>query len=313
MLFTIFTPTFNRMHLLERAYQSIRRQDHTGFEWLIVDDGSTDDTEALVRQWQASDDVGFSIRYIRKENGGKHTAVNLGVREAQGEFFILLDSDDRFCPGALSLLASALTTIREEQTCGVAGLTCYEDGTLIGTPFPADIQRSDMATLYYRYGVRGDKSVAFKTAVLREYPFPEPSGIRFVSELVVWHPMTARYGVACLHEYIEIKEYQARGLSDSSYRLWFWESIAFTNYYLICNDIHPLRQYPRVRFNEYVQLIINSRLSGISYYNRMTGWLDKLLYLLAYPRAWYSYYNMKRYVKNNNAKKHVEKNIWETA
>lgn len=98
-MLTIFTPTYNRAHLLPNLYQSLLNQKRVDFEWLIVDDGSTDGTEELVNQW--IEEAVLTIRYFRKENSGKHTAINKGVQLAKGELFLIVDSDDVLAENAL--------------------------------------------------------------------------------------------------------------------------------------------------------------------------------------------------------------------
>jgi len=300
VLFTIFTPTFNRMDLLERAYQSIRRQDHTGFEWLIVDDGSTDDTEALVQGWIENGNDIFDIRYIKKRNGGKHTAVNAGVREARGEFFVILDSDDFFVEGAFDILLYNLNDLESTDLGGLLFLNKYSNGNIIGTPFPQNGMVSDFPALYYRQAIRGDKSVVFRTCCLKEFPFPEPREIRLISESVVWHPVSVKYKLKCINAVLVEVEYQQTGLSNSFYKKWFLEGLAFTNFYLIQHNIHPWKDYPRIRSGEYIHLIINSLLINKSYFSQLQGLMNKCLYILHYPRAYYSYQNLKKYVKANN-------------
>lgn len=296
MLITVFTPTYNRAHLLHRAYQSLLKQQSSDFEWLIVDDGSVDETERVVCKW--IEESIFPIRYIKKENGGKHTAVNRGVAEAKGEFFAILDSDDQWNESTLAILKREISQLQPNHA-GIIGLCGYTDGEIIGTNFPEHVMFCDFAKLYYKLGVSGDKSVLWRTALLTQFPFPEPEGIKFVSELTVWHPLSEQYPVRCINEIIEIKEYQELGLSDSSYKLWYLSSIAYTNFYLINANIHKWNDYPKVRWGEYVQLIINSKLAQTSYFNQLK-WKDKIAYCLAYPRAFYSYLNMKKYVASSN-------------
>lgn len=102
-MITVFTPTYNRAHLLHRVRQSLLQQNFVDFEWLIVDDGSTDETEQLVQSWITQNPI-IPIRYIKKTNGGKHTAINTGVQAAAGELFVILDSDDQLLPDALKLI-----------------------------------------------------------------------------------------------------------------------------------------------------------------------------------------------------------------
>lgn len=298
-MITIFTPTYNRAHLLERAYQSILRQEASDFEWLIVDDGSTDETEQLVQSWITQNPI-IPIRYIKKTNGGKHTAINTGVQTAAGELFVILDSDDQLLPDALKLIWSAYQKYKDQNIGGIIGLTSYPDGKIIGTNFPEHEMIAAFADLYYKMGVQGDKSVAFVTDKLKQFPFPEPTGIRFVSELTVWHPLTTQYPVIALNQVIEVKEYMQGGLSNSSYQLWYWQSLAFTNFYLIQQNIHPWEKYPQQRKATYRQLAIYSILARVNYGKQLPTFKDKLYYCMAWPKALANALNIKRYARKNH-------------
>ena len=295
MLFTVFTPTYNRAKLLQRAYHSLKKQECTEFEWLIVDDGSIDDTELLVAEWIETEKE-FPIRYFKKENEGKHIAINFGVAKANGIFFTILDSDDQFTTTALKSYKENLHLIEKAEFGGIIGLNQNNIGEITGTTFPMDKMYADFPTLYYKLDLQGDKSVLWKTGCLKLFPFPKQENVNFVSESVVWHPLSMKYPVLCINEFIGIIEYQSSGLSDSSYKKAFLKGIAFTNFYLLKNNIHSWKKYPKIRWQEYVQLIINSKLTDASYFSQLKL-LDKIVYIVAYPRSYYSYLNMRKHVE----------------
>lgn len=207
-LFTVFTPTFNRAHLLQRAYKSLCLQSCRDFEWLIVDDGSTDDTESLVCSWLELKQV--PIRYVWQKNGHKKKAFNRGVREARGELFLPLDSDDAAAPEALAVLERNWKDIPEHKRqdfAGVCALCVDEYGRLIGSRFPEDVFDSDSLEIRYRYGVLGDKWGFIRTDVLKEHPFPEevtghvPEGI--IWSAIAQHKRTRFINDKLLHVYRE--------------------------------------------------------------------------------------------------------------
>ncbi len=117
--FTVFTATYNRAHLLQRVFDSLERQTYRDFEWLIVDDGSTDDTESIVRDWGLRAD--FPVRYVRQPHSGKHVAFNRGVREARGRLFLTWDSDDGAVPEALERFRANWDAIPSDRRSGVLG------------------------------------------------------------------------------------------------------------------------------------------------------------------------------------------------
>ena len=119
-LVTVFTPTYNRGHLLGRLYESLKAQSDHRFEWLIVDDGSTDDTADIVAPWLAQKEL--PVTYIRTENGGKHRAINHGISIAHGEIFFIVDSDDWLAPNAIERIFYWENSIAGEKNfAGVAG------------------------------------------------------------------------------------------------------------------------------------------------------------------------------------------------
>ena len=125
-MITLFTPTYNRVHLLSRLYNSILMQDVIDVEWLIVDDGSIDDTEALIENFQKESII--NISYYKKSNGGKHTAINFGLQNAKGELFFIIDSDDVLAENALKNIKIHYQSIKNNNNiCGIVGLSQYID------------------------------------------------------------------------------------------------------------------------------------------------------------------------------------------
>jgi glycosyltransferase involved in cell wall biosynthesis len=192
--FTVFTATFNRAHTLPRVHTSLAQQNFRDFEWLIVDDGSTDGTRELVEAWLAKPE--FRIRYAHKPNGGKHTAWNVGVDLAQGQFFLSLDSDDACTPDALQVFHDAWESIvprRREAFTGVCCLVMDPNGDIVGDRFPEDVFDSDSSALWFKYHIRGDKWGFHRIDVVREFRFPEHEGLRHVPGSIVWRRIASRY------------------------------------------------------------------------------------------------------------------------
>lgn len=213
MLFTVFTPAYNRASLLERAYRSLCVQNFRDFEWLIVDDGSTDSTAEAVKRFRA--EASFPVRYIYKENGGKHTAVNLGTREARGELFFILDSDDSLPAGSLSTVAEIYAGIKDDASfAGVCGLDGDLSGKVIGSGLPSHVIDGTNIEVRLLLGIKGDMKEVFRTAVLREFPFPEIPGERFCPEILVWNRIATRYRLRFFDRIIYLAEYQPTGITS---------------------------------------------------------------------------------------------------
>lgn len=204
-IFTVFTPTYNRAHLLPRVFISLKRQTFTDFEWLVVDDGSTDHTSELIARWQQ--EAPFPIRYIWQPNQHKKVAHNRAVKEAKGEFLLVFDSDDECVPNALERFLYYWESIpfdRREEFSGVCALCMDEYGRIVGERFPGgEYFDSNSLDLFYRYHVRGEKWGVHRVEVLREYLFPEDIP-GHVPENIVWHAIARRYKTRYVNEALRI-------------------------------------------------------------------------------------------------------------
>ena len=210
--FTVLTATFNRASTLPRVYESLRDQTFRDFEWLIVDDGSTDETSSLVAGWQRESN--FPIRYIWQENAGKPSAINRGALLANGELLLILDSDDACVPTALERFKYHWGSIPKQirpQFVGVTALVQRPDGSLVGTSFPSN--PFDSTPLEIRRHVRGEKWGFLRTSVMREFPFPVFDGERYIPESIVWNRMARSYRTRYVNEVLRIYYESENGMS----------------------------------------------------------------------------------------------------
>lgn len=183
MLITIFTPTYNRAHTLERTFKSLCAQDCKDFEWLVVDDGSTDETEYLIER--CSKEAAFPIRYFKKANGGKHTAYNLGLKEAKGELFFDVDSDDWLPDNFMEIIQRCLPAIiNNPEIAGIIGLKSDKDGKLLGKVLSEDYTAIPYTELI-KY-LKGEYSLIFKTEIARLFNFPIIEGETFIPETIIY-------------------------------------------------------------------------------------------------------------------------------
>lgn len=216
MLITVFTPTYNRRQLIENLYQSLSVQSATNFEWLVLDDGSTDDTEKYFSELLAQTHP-FPIRYIKQENGGKHRAINRGVKNAIGKFFFIVDSDDTLLPYAIEKINQWVETLDDSRKwAGVSGLKGYSNHKNVG-------QRASAAyidaknTERRKYHLEGDKAEVYFTEVLKQYPFPEIPEENFISEEIVWNAIARdNYYIRWFNDIIYICSYLDDGLTKDN-------------------------------------------------------------------------------------------------
>lgn len=212
-MITIFTPTYNRAHLLPSLYESFKRQSYIAFEWLIVDDGSTDGTRDIVTKW--IEEGKLSIRYYYQNNGGKHRAINKGVELAKGNWFFIVDSDDILTENALERASEWMESVEEDETfAGVSGMR------KIGREAPhLNFDVLDISPLMISNYTRADKAEIFKTEILRAYPFPDVPGEMFCAESLIWNRIGLRYKIRYVNEIIYICHYLEDGLTRKSLRL----------------------------------------------------------------------------------------------
>lgn len=215
-MITIFTPIYNRAYIIEQLYQSLLNQTNHNFEWLIIDDGSTDQIGELVNSWIKNSNAPFTLRFYQQENGGKHRAINRGVQLAKGDAFFIVDSDDYLTDDAVEVIGKWWKDIKEDESyAGISGLKGNKKGEVIGgTPlFETYIDVTNMERK--RYGLLGDKAEIYKTSVLKKYPFPELPGENFLTESVVWDKIAYDgLKIRWFNRVIYICEYREDGLSN---------------------------------------------------------------------------------------------------
>ena len=218
-MITILTPTFNRAHLLPRLFESLTHQIDFNFEWLVMDDGSTDGTSDLFAG-KTFLSAPFPIRYYQQENGGKHRALNAGVKQAKGDFIFIADSDDWLLPQSVAIVGLHTSAIADDNTfAGVAGLDVFDDERIVGTGLPQDIIDCNAMDIRYRYHVDGDLKEVFKTTVLQEFPFPEIQDERFCPEQLVWFRIAQKYKLRYFNTPIYVAESQPNGITASIIRV----------------------------------------------------------------------------------------------
>ncbi|MCD8028373.1 MAG: glycosyltransferase family 2 protein [Erysipelotrichaceae bacterium] len=219
-LITVFTPAYNRAHTLPRTYESLCNQDCKDFIWLIVDDGSTDNTCDLVKQWQQIDN-GFEIQYIYKENGGMHTAHNVAYENIHTELNVCIDSDDKLAIGAITRIKDIWNSVRDKGYAGLVGLDADFDGNIIGKGFPKDLKESTL-TGYYANGGSGDKKLVYRTDVINKYPkYPVFEGEKYVGGIYKYILIDQDYKLFVVNEVLCNVEYQADGSSNTMWKQYY--------------------------------------------------------------------------------------------
>lgn len=216
VLLTVFTPTYNRAHTLPEAYCSLKAQTSKNFLWLIVDDGSTDRTAALVSAWMQAEKA-FSIRYLYRPNGGMHAAHNTAYAHIETELNLCLDSDDRLAKDAVEQIEKRWAQIKSKNCAGLIGLDDDGNGKLIGTGFPPGLTETTLSG-YYAGGGKGDKKLVYRTDIIRKYPpYPEFPNEKYVALAAKYRLIDRDYKLAVLNRVLCHVTYLEDG---SSHTIW---------------------------------------------------------------------------------------------
>ena len=249
-LLTVFTPAYNRAHTIGRTYESLRKQTCKDFIWLVVDDGSQDNTSDLVKSWQLTENE-FEIQYIYKENGGMHTAHNSAYENIHTELNVCLDSDDCMPPDAVEAIINKWHEVKND---GYAGIVALDDnmvtGELIGTGFTAGLTETTLYG-YYAAGGKGDKKLIYRTDIINSYPpYPVFDGEKYVALAYKYRLIDYDYKLAVLNKVVCNVEYQDNGSSATMFKQYlkypkgfaFWRKICMqypeSNKRLIIDNIH---------------------------------------------------------------------------
>jgi glycosyltransferase involved in cell wall biosynthesis len=297
--FSIITPAYNRGHLLPRLYQSVLAQTYQPYEFIVVDDGSSDNTaqvvDAMIRENR------LNIKYIRKPNGGMHTAVNAGALAASGDMVVVSDSDDYFVPTALERMAFHWAQIPAERRAaflGICGLFKFENGDLVGSRFPEDIFDSDAIDLKYRHKISGDKIGCILTGIMQAHPHPEE--YRYVRNSIAWTRMALKYQTRYVNEIFAVKEYLANGQTDK--RRLIDVQNARSSLLGIAELINSRRTFDLMdSYKFYANYIRYSLDGGVKMSDQVRHLPNKLLYALSLPTGVLLSWRDKKYLKRKQS------------
>ncbi|MEW7291818.1 glycosyltransferase family 2 protein [Aquimarina sp. 2304DJ70-9] len=209
---TVFTPSYNRAYCLDNCYKSLVRQTSNDFVWLIIDDGSSDDTKNVVEGWIKENKI--QIQYQYQENQGMHGAHNTAYDLIETELNVCIDSDDYMPDDAVEKIISFWKANGSDQYAGMVGLDAYVSGEVIGTKIPETLRQTTMYDLYNIHNALGDKKIVYRTEVVKKYPkYPLFKGERFVPLGYLYQLIDQDYQLLTLNEVLCIVEYMEDGSS----------------------------------------------------------------------------------------------------
>ena len=216
-LLTIFTPTYNRAYCLKNLYESLKCQTNREFVWLIVDDGSTDETKELVTNFILENQIKIIYKY--KQNGGKHTALMRGIELTNSELFVCVDSDDTLTKDAVEIILDRYAKTSDENLLGYYYRRITKDKKNIASAYPYGMDRVGITDLYNKYGFSGDTMIVLKTKLIEGYKFPVFEGERFVTERVLYNQLNHIAPMLLCEEGIYVSEYLEDGYTVNASRL----------------------------------------------------------------------------------------------
>jgi len=210
-LLTIFTPTYNRAYCLHKCYESLVRQTNKDFIWLIIDDGSTDNTKELVEKWISENKI--TIRYHYQNNQGMHGAHNTAYELIDTELNVCIDSDDYMPDDAVEKIISFWKKYGSDKFSGIIGLDAYTNGQIIGSKLPVNVKSSTLFDIYHKYGVTGDKKLVYRTELTKRYPYPLFEGEKYVGLAYKYYMLDKEYEMLLMNEILCYVEYLPDGSS----------------------------------------------------------------------------------------------------
>lgn len=217
-MITVMTPTYNRAYILENCYKSLLKQSNKRFKWMIIDDGSTDNTSDLVKKWIEESII--NIDYIKKTNGGKASALNVGIDKLDTDYAVCLDSDDVFFENTIELAEKQLTSINDQNCCGILALRNNPDGTVMGNQeIPRQYIFITAADVFLNLNLTTELICFYKSNILKQYRFPSFEGEKFVSPAWIQYEITKKYKFKTSWDKLCECEYVTDGLTKNKKKI----------------------------------------------------------------------------------------------
>src|SRR5690625_1591252 len=208
---TIFTPTYNRAYCLHHCYESLKRQTTKQFIWLIIDDGSTDGTEELVKSWIEENII--QIEYKWQENQGMHGAHNTAYEHMKTELNVCIDSDDYMPNDAVEKILSFWKEYGSDRVSGIVGLNSYTNNKIIGTTLPVNFKKATLFDLYNKYKVTGDKKLVYRTELTKKFKYPLFPNEKYVGLDYKYYQLDKHYNMLLMNKVLCKVEYLPDGSS----------------------------------------------------------------------------------------------------
>ena len=218
MFLTIMTPTYNRCGLLEKLYKSLINQNNKDFIWLIIDDGSNDNTKDIVNKFKFENKI--NIEYLYKKNGGKHTALNVGFQNLKTDLTVIVDSDDMLTHDAVDVIYEYYQKyMNEKNVSGFCFLKGYDQNKSVTVKYPDDEIKANYNEYIINSFINGDKCEVFKSEILKKYKFDEYENEKFLAEGYLWSLINDNLDTIFVNKIIYLCDYLDGGLTKSGRKL----------------------------------------------------------------------------------------------
>ena len=247
MKISVLTPTYNRANLLGKLYESLIKNSKYDIEieWLIMDDGSTDDTKIIIKKFIVENKI--EIKYFEQENQGKMASINKLVEKATGDLIVDCDSDDYFTEDAFKIINEEYKNYKNEKDIyGLCFLKYDQDGKNMGNNFKN--KKTTMFDLYFKEGETGEKAIVFFSSIRKQYKHELEHNERFVTEARMYHKMDEKYKMICINKPIMICEYQKEGYTQ--------------------NILKQFKENP-YGYYEYFKEILQKEMKGVTFNKRL--------------------------------------------
>lgn len=288
---TVFTPSYNRAYTLHKCYESLLRQTSKDFTWLIIDDGSSDNTKELVDSWINENKI--EINYIYQENQGMHGAHNTAYKNIKTELNVCIDSDDYMPDDAVEKIISFWNKNKRSDLAGIMALDAYTDGKVIGDKFPNELKESTYFDIYNKYGLKGDKKLIYRSELTTQYPYPIFEGEKYVSLAYKYAKLDSKYKLALMNEVVCNVEYMEDGSSLNMLKQYRRNPKGFA--FIRIDNMKNPKASLKFKFKECIHYVSSSFISKNKSFFRESP--CKVLTILSLPMGYILY----RYILNNTS------------
>ena len=288
---TVFTPSYNRAYTLHKCYESLLRQTSKDFTWLIIDDGSSDNTKELVDSWINENKI--EINYIYQENQGMHGAHNTAYKNIKTELNVCIDSDDYMPDDAVEKIISFWNKNKRSDLAGIMALDAYTNRKVIGDKFPNELKESTYFDIYNKYGLKGDKKLIYRSELTTQYPYPIFEGEKYVSLAYKYAKLDSKYKLALMNEVVCNVEYMEDGSSLNMLKQYRRNPKGFA--FIRIDNMKNPKASSKFNFKECIHYVSSSFISKNKSFFKESP--CKILTILALPIGYILY----RYILTNTS------------